>query len=185
MADDIGQNRQAGLIHRLRSGDEGAFAEFVEKYQQQVFMCCRLLGLGANEAEDIASETFMAVYRGIAGFTGRAKISTWLWKIAYNKAISHIRHKIRRQKLQERLQNQYTDVEKTAPSGQSTEIVWDAVKKLPQDQAVAIVLHYRQGKSIKEIADIMRKRQNTVKVWLFRGRERLKELLSNKMEGLY
>jgi RNA polymerase sigma factor (sigma-70 family) len=185
LADDAGRNKQEGLIHRLRDGDEDAFAEFVEKYQQQVFMCCRLLGLDANEAEDIASETFLAVYQGIAGFTGRAKISTWLWKIAYNKAISHIRHKIRRQKLQERLQNQYTDVEKTAPSGQTSEIVWDAVKKLPQDQAVAIVLHYRQEKSIKEIADIMRKRQNTVKVWLFRGRERLKELLSNKMEGLY
>jgi RNA polymerase sigma-70 factor (ECF subfamily) len=185
LADDTGQNKQEGLIHRLRSGDEGAFADFVAKYQQQVFMCCRLLGLDANETEDIASETFLAAYQGIGGYTGKAKLSTWLWKIAYNKAISHIRQKNRRKKLQERLQNQYTEVQKVAPSGLSTEIVWNAVKKLPQDQAVAIVLHYRQEKSIKEIADIMRKRQNTVKVWLFRGRERLKELLSNKMEGLY
>jgi RNA polymerase sigma-70 factor (ECF subfamily) len=185
LADDTGQNRQAGLIHRLRSGDKGAFADFVAKYQQQVFMCCRLLGLDANETEDIASETFLAAYQGIGRYTGRAKLSTWLWKITYNKAISHIRRTIRRQKLQERLQNQYTDVEKTASSGLSTEIVWDAVKKLPQDQAIAIILYYRQEKSIKEIADIMEKRQNTVKVWLFRGRERLKELLGNKMEGVY
>lgn len=185
MADDAGQNKQEGLIHRLRDGDEGAFTEFVEKYQQQVFMCCRLLGLGADESEDIASEAFMAVHHGIGGYTGRAKLSTWLWKITYNKAISYLRQKIRRQKLQERLQNQYTDVEKTAPSGQTYEIVWDTVGKLPQDYAMAIVLHYRQEKSVKEIADIMKKRQNTVKVYLFRGREKLKELLSNKMEGLY
>jgi RNA polymerase sigma factor (sigma-70 family) len=185
LADVAEQNKQEGLIHRLRDGDEGAFAEFVEKYQQQVFMCCRLAGLGADESEDVASETFMAVFKGIGGYTGRAKISTWLWKIAYNKAISHIRQKIRRQKLQEKLRNQYTDVQKTAASGLSTEIVWDAVKKLPQDQAMAVVLYYRQEKNIKEIADIMKQQQNTVKVWLFRGRQSLKELLSDKMERLY
>jgi RNA polymerase sigma-70 factor (ECF subfamily) len=188
LTDDAGQNKQAGLIHRLRSGDEGAFAEFVEKYQQQVFMCCRLTGLGADESQDVASETFMAVFRGIGGYTGRAKISTWLWKIAYNKAISYLRQKIRRQKLQERLQNQYTqehEITHWGKSGGNTEIVWDAVKKLPQNQAMAVVLYYRQEKSIKEVADIMGKRQNTIKVLLFRGRERLKELLVNKMEGLY
>jgi RNA polymerase sigma-70 factor (ECF subfamily) len=182
---DTGQNRQADLIHRLRSGDRRAFAEFVEKYQQQVFMCCRLLGLSADEMEDVASETFLAVYQGIGRYTGRAKLSTWLWKIAYNKAISHIRQKIHHQKLQQKLQNQY-DEQIAVPSGDDkAEIVWDAVKKLPQDCAMAIVLRYRQGKSVKEIADIMKKRQNTVKVYLFRGREKLKELLSNKMEGLY
>ena len=185
MTYDTGQNRQADLIRRLRSGDRRAFAEFVEKYQHQVFMCCRLLGLGADESEDVASEAFMAVHQGIGGYTGRAKLSTWLWKITYNKAISYLRQKIRRQKLQERLQNQYTDVEKSAPSGQSTEIVWDAVKKLPQDYAMAVVLHYQQEKSIEEIADIMKKRQNTVKVYLFRGRQRLKELLGDKIGRPY
>lgn len=184
MADDAGQNKQEGLIHRLCDGDEGAFTEFVEKYQQQVFMCCRLAGLGADESEDIASETFLAVYQGIGSYAGRAKLSTWLWKIAYNKAISFLRQKIRLKKLQEQLQNQYTE-QQQHPQSERVEIVWDAVKKLPQDQAVAIVLHYRQEKSIKEIADIMEKRQNTVKVLLFRGRERLKGLLGNKIEGVY
>jgi RNA polymerase sigma factor (sigma-70 family) len=189
LTDETGQNKQIDLIHRLRSGDKAAFADFVEKYQQQVFMCCRLLGLDAAETEDVASETFLAAYQGIGSYAGRSKISTWLWKIAYNKAISYIRQKIRHQKLQERLQNQYADEQEIAfseqSSGDSSEIIWDAVKKLPQDQAVAIVLYYRQEKSVKEIANIMEKRQNTVKVCLFRGRERLKELLSNKMERLY
>lgn len=185
MADETGQNKKEGLIHRLQSGDSEAFADFIARYQQQVFMCCRLLGLDANETEDIASETFMAVYQGIGRYTGRAKISTWLWKIAYNKAISHIRRKVRRQELLERLQTQYAEEWSGPSQGDYAEIVWDAVKKLPRDQAIAIVLHYRQEKSVKEIANIIKKRQNTVKVWLFRGRERLKELLSDKMEGTY
>ena len=56
------------------------------------------------------------------------------------------------------------------------------VKKLPADQAIAIVLFYREDKSVKEIADIMKKNQNTIKINLFRGREKLKELLGDKIE---
>ena len=185
MADETGQNRREGLIHRLQSGDSIAFADFIARYQQQVFLCCRTLGLNTAEAEDVASETFLAAYQGIGKYTGRAKLSTWLWKITYNKAISYIRQKIRRQKLQEKLQKQYADAQKEESSGVSTEIVWDAVKKLPQDQAMAIVLYYRQEKSVKEIASIMKKGQNTVKVYLFRGREKLKELLGDNIERLY
>jgi RNA polymerase sigma-70 factor, ECF subfamily len=183
LADDT---RQAGLIHRLRDGDSAAFADFIARYQQQVFMCCRLLGLGADEIEDVASETFLAAYQGIGRYSGGAKISTWLWKIAYNKAISFLRQKIKNQKLQQKIQSHYKDEQTTAPYGDdNAEIVWDAVKKLPQDQAMAIVLFYRQEKSIKEIADIMTKSQNTVKTNLSRGREKLKEMLGNKIERLY
>jgi hypothetical protein len=49
LADETSQNKQIGLIHRLRSGDSAAFADFIEKYQQQVFMCCRVLGLNVSE----------------------------------------------------------------------------------------------------------------------------------------
>ena len=91
--------------------------------------------------------------------------------------------------MQEKLQSQYKEEQEIVDSGQSqgetSEIVWDAVKKLPQEQGMAVVLYYRQEKSIKEIADIMEKQQNTVKVLLFRGRERLKEILGNKIEGAY
>ena len=183
MADSTGQNEETGVLHRLRSGDSDAFAWFIKKYAQQVFLCCRTVGLDANEAEDVASETFFAAYKGIGKYAGRSKLSTWLWKITYNKAIGYIRQKSCRQKHLQRLQNEYTGPEFSQSPGQETEIVWDAVKKLPQDLAMAIVLYYRQDKSIKEIADIMKKRQNTIKVYLFRGREKLRELLGDKIGG--
>ncbi|MBU1261060.1 MAG: RNA polymerase sigma factor [Planctomycetes bacterium] len=184
MADETGQNKKESLIHRLQSGESAAFADFIARYQQQVFLCCRTLGLNTAETEDVASETFMAVYQGIGKYTGRAKLSTWLWKIAYNKAISFLRQKIRRQKLQEKLQKKYKEETSDVTWGGNEEIVWDVVKKLPQDQAMVIVLYYRQEKSVKEIASIMKKGQNTIKVNLFRGREKLKELLGNKIERL-
>lgn len=182
MTVDPGKNEQQILLHAVRKGDTDAFAELVGVYQQQVFMCCRLLGLKADEAEDVASETFLAAYKGIGKYSGRAKLGTWLWKIAYNKAVDYIRKKTRFQNMHQQLQNHYSDEQKTAAPEIQTELVWDAVKKLPSDHAMAVVLFYRQDKSIKEIANIMNKRQNTVKVYLYRGRERLKELLGDKVE---
>lgn len=64
-------------------------------------------------------------------------------------------------------------------SKEQAEFVWQAVERLPRIWAVATVLFYREEKSISEIAKIMKKRENTVKTYLFRGRKRLKELLAN------
>ncbi|MBN1788725.1 MAG: RNA polymerase sigma factor [Sedimentisphaerales bacterium] len=181
-----GQNKHLGLIHRLRSGDRNAFGDFVKKYQNQVFLCCRLQGLSPHEAEDVASETFLAAYQGLDRYSGRAKLSTWLWRITYNKAISYIRQQSKQQKIYKKLQNEYNEEQpaQEPESQDNAEILWSAVQKLPAEQATAIVLYYRQEKSIKSIADIMNKRQNTVKVYLFRGRQKLKELLGEKMERL-
>ncbi|OHB50082.1 MAG: hypothetical protein A2Y10_14125 [Planctomycetes bacterium GWF2_41_51] len=183
MTSNTGQTEKDGLLHRLVSGDNRAFADFIERYQQEVFLCCRTLGLDNNESEDVASEAFLAAYKGIRKYTGRAKLSTWLWKITYNKAIDCLRGKIRRQNLQENLQKNYKEETSDTTFAENGEYIWNAVKKLSLDQALAIVLYYRQEKSIKEIASIMRKPENTIKINLFRGREKLKELLGDKVEG--
>ena len=67
----------------------------------------------------------------------------------------------------------------TVETKEQAELVWRAVKQLPPLWAVAIVLFYREKKSISELAKIMRKRENTVKTYLFRGRRKLKELLAD------
>jgi RNA polymerase sigma factor (sigma-70 family) len=184
LVSDTGNNEKDGFLHRLINGDSRAFADFVKKYQQDVFLCCRTLGLNYDESQDIASEAFMGAYRGIRRFAGKSKLDTWLWRITYNKAINYLREKIRRHNLQQKLQENFH--EETTPQvyKDNNEFVWDAVKKLPNDQAMTIVLFYRQEKSIKEIAKIMQKNQNTVKINLFRGREKLKQLLSGKFERL-
>ncbi|OQA03325.1 MAG: ECF RNA polymerase sigma factor SigW [Planctomycetes bacterium ADurb.Bin401] len=181
MSSQTAKNDKEGFLHRLVSGDSRAFADFVSKYQQEVFLCCRTLGLNNDESEDVASEAFMAAYRGIKKFAGRSKLNTWLWKITYNKAMNCLREKIRRQNLQLKLQSDYIENSSKTTFAENGEFVWNSVRKLPADQALAILLFYRQEKSIKEIADIMQKNQNTVKINLFRGREKLKELLADKV----
>ena len=175
---DTEQDKETWL-RLLASGDHGAFAEFVEKYKSDVFLCCRTLGLRDDEAEDVASETFLAAYRAIARYRRQAELGTWLWSIAYRQAVNFLR-KNRRPRESVRAQDNNIQQEQTTKGlyeNEQQELVWNAVKRLPGLWAMAVILYYREEKAIREIAEIMRIRQNTVKTYLFRARRRLKELL--------
>ncbi len=167
----------------LRSGDHRAFGEFIDKYKETVFLCCRKLGLSEDEAEDVASETFLAAYKGLHRYAGRAELSTWLWSIAYRKAVSFLRKNRRGQKLEGEMDGQIADGNHHGPDavlqGKETEkTVWAAVDRLPRLWAVAVILFYREQKSVADIAKIMRANENTVKTYLFRAREKLKTALA-------
>jgi RNA polymerase sigma-70 factor (ECF subfamily) len=183
LAGKAGKKQDKSWLDKLVAGDHEAFAEFVDKYKEMVFVCCRTLGLNDSEIEDVASETFMAAYTGIRRYSGRAKLSTWLWGIAYRQGVNYLR--------KSRRENQIFDEREKPPaeSGnvkvsaelediEQAELIWKAVGRLPRLWAMTMVLFYREGKEIKEIAKIMRIRQNTVKTYLFRGRKRLKALLA-------
>ncbi|TES88659.1 MAG: sigma-70 family RNA polymerase sigma factor, partial [Desulfobacteraceae bacterium] len=175
LADKVWEQQEGNWLRLLRSGDHQAFAEFVDKYKSEVFLCCRTLGLRDDEAEDVASETFLAVYKGLSRYRGQAKLGTWLWRIAYRQGVNYLRKNRRKWPLLAEPEEQLAegeDVDMSAglESEEQAEFVWQAVGRLPRLWAVAIVLFYREEKSILEIAKIMKKRKNTVKTYLFRGR---------------
>jgi RNA polymerase sigma-70 factor (ECF subfamily) len=179
----VRRQRKGNWLRLLVSGDHAAFREFVEQYQQTDFLCCRTLGLNETETQDVASETFLTAYEKIGTFSGKSKLSTWLWKVAYYKGINYLRKNRRRKELLSGLSDQLAgarieQVSAALESKEQADAVWQAVGRLPRLWALAIVLFYRQEKTIKEIAKIMNKRQNTVKTYLFKGRKRLKERLS-------
>ena len=186
MVDKVWEQQQKdNWLQLLRSGDHGAFAQFIDKYKETVFLCCRRLGLTEDEAEDVASETFLAAYKGLSRYKGRAELSTWLWGIAYRQAVSYLR-KNRRQwqlKAEPDESRQVGSGKEQEPAaaiqGKETEkIVWEAVERLPRLWAMAIILYYREEKSIIDIAKIMQIRENTIKTYLFRARRRLKKALA-------
>jgi len=179
------QQQKDNWLRLLRSGDHGAFAQFIDKYKETVFLCCRRLGLAEDEAEDVASETFLAAYNGLSRYSGRAELSTWLWSIAYRRAVSYLR-KNRKQWQLEAGSDESRQVgsgEEQEPAaaiqGKETEkIVWEAVERLPRLWAMAVILYYREEKSIIDIAKIMQAKENTIKTYLFRARQRLKKALA-------
>ena len=182
MAQELWQ-READWLRILQSGDHNAFARFIDKYKELVFLCCRRLGLREDEAEDVASETFLAAYKGLKRYRGQAELSTWLWSIAYRQAVNYLRKNRRQCQLEVEPDEEIASYKEPGPAAalqaeEQQEIVWRAVDRLPRLWAMAVVLYYREEKSIAEIAKIMRAKENTVKIYLFRGRERLKQMLA-------
>lgn len=158
----------------------------MDEYQQLVFLCCKTLGLNESDAEDVASETFLAAYQKLSGFRGQSKLSTWLWQIAYYKGINYLRKDRRYREPKERIDKQLTDrsiaeVAAELESAEEAESIWLAVRQLPKEWATAIVLFYREDRTITEISKIMKKRKNTVKTYLFRGRNKLKTVLGSRI----
>ncbi|MHC4424584.1 MAG: RNA polymerase sigma factor [Planctomycetota bacterium] len=184
MVDKVWERQQKdNWLRLLRSGDHQVFAEFIDKYKETVFLCCRRLGLREDEVEDVASETFLAAYNGLSRYTGRAELSTWLWGIAYRRAASYLRKNRRQWQLETEPSKEIAGSEQQEPpaamQGKETErIVWAAVERLPRLWAMAVILYYREEKSIADIAKIMQAKENTVKTYLFRARNRLKETLA-------
>ncbi|UCG48893.1 MAG: RNA polymerase sigma factor [Phycisphaerales bacterium] len=187
MVDAAWKSRQQGKwLRLLRRGDHQAFAEFIDKYKQTVFLCCRRLGLREEEVEDVAAETFMAAYEGLGRYSGRSELSTWLWSIAYRQGISYLRKNRRLTRLDDEIEQQIPDGRASEPlaaalDGETEQLVWKAVERLPRLWAMAVILYYREEKSVADIAKIMQTNENTVKTWLHRAREKLREVLTGAL----
>src|ERR1700761_4683229 len=79
-------SEERALIDRARAGDEDAFEQIVAMHADQVYAALRRFGLDPGEADDVAQEVFLRVWRSIDRFEGRAQLSTWLYRIAFNEA---------------------------------------------------------------------------------------------------
>ena len=181
--DTGGPDLEGAWVDRLRRGDQDAFAEFIDRTKETVFLCCRRLGLREDEAEDVASETFMAAYTGLQRYRGQAELNTWLWSIAYRRAVSFLRKNRRQMPLEAEIEGHIAGRQDDEPAAmlehrEQEALVWQAVERLPRLWSMAVVLFYREDKGVAEIARIMGTKENTVKTYLFRGRDRLKEMLA-------
>jgi len=180
---ELEQQDKDNWLDLLRIGDHQAFGELIDKYKETVFLCCRRLGLREDEVEDVASETFIAAYKGLSRYRGRAELSTWLWSIAYRRGIDHLRKNRRERQLDTEAGDEAIGGREAGPAtavqGREREkMVWEAVESLPRLWALAVILHYREGKSLADMARIMDNKENTIKTYLFRGREKLRKILA-------
>ncbi len=181
------------LMLRVKEGDDGAFAELVEAYQD------RLIGIFTNMmqqgdmAEDLAQEVFMRIYRARNGYEPTAKFSTWLFRIANNLVSNTRRSKGRRKEVAMNIKDsgplgprpeEKLIAEKSAlmPSRQVAKIevqqvVRDALDTLNERQRMALLLHKFEGMSYLDIGETMEMSTSAVKSLLSRARESLRQRL--------
>lgn len=166
-------------IRMILSGDTEAYRGLVEKHQDLVYTIVHRIISSAEEAEEVAQDVFVKAYNKLSDYKGEAKFSTWLYRIAYNTAVSHTRkRKIEFLAMDEEVIGNHSeeDVQQEV-MGLSTEEQNKLIKKalaiLPRTDSLMITLFYYHGKDIEEISEIVGLTQSNVKVKLFRIRKRL------------
>ena len=168
------------LLAACRNGDPGAFEEVVRRTYRQVYtQALRIVG-DRQEAEDVAQETYLRVFRGLAGFRGDAQFETWLYRIVANAALTHLR---RRRRFGELMTDPADEALEPADAGGAPETVADrdalagAMASLSPALRAVVVLKDVYGLSCQEIGDQLGVSEGAVKVRLHRARRGLKELL--------
>ena len=167
----------AQLIAACRRGEARAMEMLYHQYKRRVFgMAHRIVG--ADDAEEVAQEVFVRVYRGLAAFRGDSALSTWIYRLTVNAALSYLARRGRRQEIPV----DDTLAEVAAPPvaerdpGLAARIE-TALGQLPAGYRAILVLHDVEGLSHEECAEILECRVGTCKSQLHKARARMRELL--------
>jgi len=179
-------------IAKLREGNEQAFRELVDQYRDRVYNTT--LGMLQNEenAEDVTQEVFIEIFRSVAWFRGDCNLSTWIYRIALQKALEHIRTSRRRKRSGILLslfgKEDQVNIAADAPfyhpgilleNKERATILFHAISALPVKQRTAFVLHKVEGLSQAEIAEITSTSVSAVESLIVRAKRKLRELLSD------
>jgi RNA polymerase sigma-70 factor (ECF subfamily) len=182
------------LMLRVRGDEPGAFEELVETYQQRLVAVMHHLVGNADEAEDLAQEVFLRVYRARRRYRPRSKFSTWFFTIANNLALNHLRSRKRKPvvplnphdsgPLGPRPAEQLVTDRGGAPSQRLQQqelaaVVRRALDGLNERQRLAVVLNKYEDMNYAEIAEVMGLTTKAVKSLLNRARTNLREALQN------
>jgi RNA polymerase sigma factor (sigma-70 family) len=177
------------LIEQTLGGNQSAYADLVKRHQRFVFTLALRFAKGREDAEEIAQDCFIKAYRSLSAFQQQSKFSTWLYSIVYTTAMTFLRKKrIDTSSIDD--DESYIQIE-GKPSGYDEYNVENksrsyylnqAIEQLLPDDATIITMFYKGEQSLEEIAQVMGIEANTVKVKLFRARQRLKERLERNLK---
>lgn len=184
----------ARILRGLRAGIEGAYEELISRYEQPIYgLVYRLLG-NQPDACDVVQEVFLKVFRGVNSFRERSSLRTWIYRIAVNEAHNYrrwwVRHCRREVSIEKDRAERDVSVERTADHGRSPyEQVLDSETRALVERALtrinpvfrtAVILRDIQNLSYEEIADILQISLGTVKSRILRGREALRNELTQQ-----
>ena len=176
---------QKDLIDKITHGDEDAFAQLMKLHAQGVYTLIVRVTRCEEDAEELTQDVFIKVYNHIGKFAGKSSFSTWLYRIAYNIAISYTRsHKQATCQIDERRLNsvELNDVERMEASTDDATInaLTIAIDKLESQERALVTLFYYEERSIAECATIMGQSENNIKVRLHRIRKKLYLLITEQ-----
>jgi RNA polymerase sigma-70 factor (ECF subfamily) len=172
---------ERALVSAAAAGDEGAFTQILEAHRDMIYTIChRTLG-NAHDAEEAFQDTFVSAFRNLSRFRGESKLSTWLYRIAVNRCRDFLSSKRVRQDRRTTSIDDESDLRgRLSTDGgaeEAAETVTEALVLLPEEYRTAINLRCIMGYSYDEAGDIMGVPGGTVKTYVHRGKNMLREIL--------
>jgi RNA polymerase sigma-70 factor, ECF subfamily len=192
---DYAQLSDQDVISHARKGRETAFRELIRRYERPVFSVIYRMVHDRELAEDLAQETFIKVLNALDRYDPKFKFSSWIFKIAHNATLDHLRKKepetlsldgSPHASTQDQAEaSSFTAVDATETPEQYTQSkqlgseIEAAIEQLRPEYRAAIVLWHIEGRPYDEIADIMGLPLGTVKTYIHRGRNELRGMLQH------
>jgi RNA polymerase sigma-70 factor (ECF subfamily) len=192
---DHRNSEEAALVRRVQDRDEMAFREIVERYQAKVFSIIFGILRNHNDAEDIAQQVFSKIYFSIKNFDFRSSLLTWIYKITVNECYDYLRKKRVRKLVYEsdfseedalRMENSDTATDQGLPVDTrlaQRDLVVKLLDKLSEDDRTLLLLKEVEGHSVEELSQMTGMNENTIKVKLFRARQKLLKVAQRLQRG--
>ena len=179
------------IIQKLREGDEHTFRQLVENYRQLVVNTCLGLVHNPEDAEDIAQDVFIEVFRSVDKFRADSKISTWIYRIAVNRSLNFIRDNkhwkwaqsvedvftLKKGKLSNMSSGKAASPQTEMENSERAKLLHKTIDSLPQNQRIAFTLNKYEDLSYKEIAAVMETSVSSVESLIHRAKKNLQKKL--------
>jgi RNA polymerase sigma-70 factor, ECF subfamily len=175
------------LISRAAGGDPTAFQALVERHRALVYRVAYQFAGNHHDAEDIAQEVFIKIFRSLDRFRQDAQLTSWIYRIVMNACIDHRRRQLPAgsvpfgEEAEQKLLNtpeESPGPEERAYAGELGDVLEDAIARLPNGQRLVFVMRHHQGLKLCEIADALGLAEGTVKRQLHAAVHRLREALA-------
>jgi RNA polymerase sigma-70 factor (ECF subfamily) len=189
------QINDQSFLQLARSNKDKAFDYLVVAYSEKVFNSCINLVRNREDAEDLTQEVFTTIYLSLDSFKGNSKLSTWIYSVTINKSKEFLRKKTRKKRSGKIIELDNDDMDFTASgtiefdhpgvlleNKQRTEVLFQAIDGLAENQRIAYTLHKIDGLSYNEISEIMELSVSSIESLMFRAKKKLKDILRSYYE---
>lgn len=170
------------------NGDSSAFAILVDRYKDLVYTLTLRMLKNREEAEEVAQDTFIKLYKSLNRFKGDSKFSTWIYRVAYNASLDRLKKNkkyFNNVAIDEYTEHQVKTIDNALSKLEEEErsqAIQKCIEQLPSEDAFILTLYYFEGQSLDEISKVIDLTPNNVKVKLFRSRKKLATIMKQKLE---
>ncbi len=181
-------DQEASIINQIIGGDTQAFSVLVDVYKDLVFTLAIRMLKNREEAEEVSQDTFIKIYKALPKFKGESKLSTWIYKVAYNTCLDQIKKNNRRYDevaIDSFSENQIKTLDNALDALEEKEqqkTIQECLQQLASKDSFLLTLFYFEELSLEEISKVVNMEANTVKVNIHRARKRLGNILKQKLE---